>query len=521
MAKTVRRVIFPAWENKVAPCGGESGCPARTNIAGSLYALSRGDIEQAWQIMMESHPFRAVLGRVCYAFCESPCNRGSFDTPISIQHLEMVIGDEGFNPDWKIPIEKLENPKKVAIIGAGPAGLSAAYYLARAGYNVEVFEKADKPGGMMRYGIPEYRLERTVLDREIDFILALGVTLNTGQNVDGGKLKSLSSLFDGVIVTTGAGTPVTADFDGSGKARAGLRFLQETQSGKRESLKGKSVVVIGGGNVAMDTCRTAVRLGAKSVTVVYRRTIEEMPAHMNEYEEALEEGVNFGFLLAPVSWDGGKAVFQRNRLSEPDESGRRKPEPIPGETEELEADILFTAIGQKPHEWKKTADNVFFAGDVLPGAEGTVIHAIADARRAADELHRKLSERKLFEEPAEEVTYDKMNIGRYYEKRMRLLNASVSASVRTGNFEQYINRVSAEEAVVEAERCFYCGTCVGGLDSSCDWCFHACPDDSMDKKQIEWTPDGALFEANENCGGCSKCWEYCPRYVVRPKEQEI
>ena len=523
MVKGKSTFVAPKWENKTAPCGGVDGCPAGTNIAGAMYALSRGEAGMAWRIMMESHPLRGVLGRVCYNFCESPCNRGAFDTPIAIQHLEMVLADEGFDSKWR-PSIKRKNSKSVAIIGAGPAGLTAAYFLVREGYTVEIFDAQDKPGGMMRYGIPEYRLERSVLDREINFILSLGVKLNSNHRIDNKKLKSMVSgkKYHAVLLAAGADTPIDLEMKGDKKVgEYGLEFLRITQNGNKPSLKGKSVVVIGGGNTAMDTCRSAVRLGAKSVKVAYRRTEEEMPAHHIEYTEAREEGVEFGFLLSPLSYNGKEIIFQKNRLGEPDESGRRRPEPIKGETEKYAVDKLFVAIGQRPSSWEKPGKvkKLYHAGDVLIDSPGTVIHAIADGKRAAADIHRNLSSGKeLFPEPQPEVPYDQMNILRYYKKKMRLRMPEEKASVRATTFNPVLPAVSVSEAEVEAARCFYCGTCVGGAETDCDWCFHACDNDGLEKLMKPWEHEGVFYQINDNCDGCAKCWQDCPRFVVTPAE---
>jgi len=523
MVKAKSTFVLPKWENKTAPCGGADGCPAGTNIAVAMYALSLGKADMAWRIMMESHPLRGVLGRVCYNFCENPCNRGAFDTPIAIQHLEMVLADEGFDPKWR-PSIKRKNGKRVAIIGAGPAGLTAAYFLVREGYAVEIFDAHDKPGGMMRYGIPEYRLERSVLDREINFILSLGVKLNSNHRIDNKKLKSMTGgkKYHAVLLAAGADMPIDLDMKGGKKiGEYGINFLRTTQNGKKPSLKGQSVVVIGGGNTAMDTSRSAVRLGAQSVTVAYRRTEEEMPAHRIEFIEAREEGVEFRFLLSPLSFSGKEITFQKNRLGEPDESGRRRPEPVEGETENYAADKLFVAIGQRPSRWEKPGKDqkLYHAGDVLPDSPGTVIHAIADGRRAAADIHRRLSGGKeLFPKPQPEVPYEQMNILRYYKKKMRLRTPHTPPGLRAASFDPILPAVSAGEAAVEAARCFYCGTCVGGRDTACDWCFHACENDGLEKLMKPWVHEGVFYKTNENCDGCARCWEDCPRYVVRPSE---
>lgn len=526
MSKVKTAFIVPEWENKTAPCAGAGGCPAGTNIAGALYALSRGDANMAWQIMMESHPLRGVLGRVCYGFCEKPCNRGHFDSPIAIQRLEAVLADEGFDAAWR-PSIKRKNDKKVAIIGGGPAGFTAGYFLVRAGYEVEIFEEGKKPGGMLRYGIPEYRLDRNVLDRELDFILSLGggqqrIKLHSERRVDNDELKSLvkGKKFHAVLVATGADKAVKIDI--KGKTENGLKFLRATSSGRKTSLEGQSVLVIGGGNTAMDSSRTALRLGASPVVVAYRRTQDEMPAHREELVQAREEGVVFRFLLTPVSFENGVMKFQKNRLSLPDESGRRAPEPIPGEMEEITADKILVAVGQMPAKWDLPASRkLFFAGDVLADSKGTVIHAIADGKRAASEIHKTLSGgKKLFEESMPEVPYEKMNISLYYQKRARLRTMPVTARARSKNFDNVMAPTSKAEAMLEADRCFKCGTCLGGVDSTCDWCFHACNGKGLEKKNLPWSPKEVFFEISDKCDGCGKCWENCPRNVVTPSELE-
>lgn len=516
--------IIPVWKNKVAPCGGERGCPAFTDIAASLHALSRGDANHAWRIMMRTHPLRATLGRVCYAFCENPCNRGYFDTPISIQMLEAVIGDNGFDPDWR-PEMAPRNGKKVMIIGAGPAGLAAGWFLNIHGFSVIIHEADEKPGGVLRYGIPSYRLPKDVLDREITLITDMGVEIKHGSKViEGDLVKALDSGdCDAVIIATGAGKSKSADFPGEDMALNGLDFLRQVNTTPHDPkrFEGDKVVVIGGGNVAMDACRCAIRLGAKSVTVVYRRTEGMMPAHEHEVSQAREESVAFAFLLSPEEYDGKVLKARKMALGPEDESGRRKPFPLE-ETADIPADVVITAIGQTPEVFKVSGhDNVFLAGDAEPDSEGTVIHAIASGKRAADDVSRLLTGKAICEPLGEEVTYEKMNVGRYFEPQMRLRHPAVKASQRAKNFEPVDRIISPDEGMVEANRCFRCGMCIGGLNSDCDWCFRACDGKkSVEKLMIEWNPEGPLFKVGDDCDACGRCWEDCPRYVVRPMEAD-
>ena len=517
--------ITPVWRNRTAPCGGAQGCPAHTDIAASLHALAMNDPGRAWKIMMQSHPLRATLGRVCYAFCEKPCNRGKFDSPISIQALEAVIGDNGFDPDWR-PDMKKPNGKKILILGSGPGGLTAGYFLQLAGFEVEIFEADDKPGGMMRYGIPSYRLDKSVLDREIGFIEKCGVTIRLNRKVSAKDVTELlnNRNFDAVIVAVGAGTARRAGFKGEDKAVAGLTFLRRVNTGVlgRDEFKKKNVIVIGGGNVAMDACRSAIRLGAESVTTLYRRSEEMMPAHSAEVRHAKEEGVMLIFLVAPYSYDGSVLKGRKMRLGAPDESGRMRPEPT-NEIVEYRADTVISAVGQVPAQWDiEDTQNVFICGDVDPESEGTVIHAIASGKKAAERASVFLVGERLFSDLDEEVTYDKMNVDRYFTPGMRLRPRVERPSVRKDSFEPVERMPSLDEGVVEADRCFRCGVCIGGLNSDCDWCFRACgKQGAIVKLMVEWNPEGPLFEKGDNCDVCGACWEDCPRYVVRPTVTEV
>ena len=518
----VKRIV-PSWENKSAPCGGLQGCPAHTDIAGALHALSVSNPKLAWTIMMASHPFRGTLGRVCYGFCETPCNRGSYDTAISIQMLEAVIGDNGFDPDWRPEIAP-KNGKKVAIIGAGPAGLTAGWFLNIAGYQVVVFESEEKAGGVLRYGIPSYRLSRDVLDREIGLISDSGVQINYNSRVENLSKTFLEKEgFDAAILAIGAGKSRSAGIEGEEKTISGLDMLKQVNTEKTHNriFNGKNIVVIGGGNVAMDACRSAIRLGAKSVKVLYRRTETEMPAHQHEIDEAREEGAEFIFLMSPEKYEGQTLTARKMTLAEPDESGRRKPAPS-DETVDFDADEVIMAIGQESSVFDvDTTENVFYAGDVDPNSEGTVIHAIAAGKKAAEAIHQKLFGKPLFPTLLEEVTYRQMNIDRYFEPEMRLRSSVTPVAERRNSFVETDPVVRLDEGIMEANRCFRCGVCIGGINSDCDWCFRACgPKQGIEKYMVEWNNKGPLFEIAPGCDFCGKCWEDCPRYVVTPVEVE-
>ncbi len=507
--------VLPVWENKTAPCGGEGGCPANTNIAASLHALSTGDALTAWKIMMETHPFRSVLGRVCYGFCETPCNRGKFDTPISIQALEAVIGDNGFDDGWA-PEKAPANGQKVVVIGAGPAGLTAAWYLTLAGFTVGVHESAEKPGGVLQYGIPSYRLPKHVLDREIAYLVKYGVTIITGSRVTPESLGPLMEKegYTSAVIAIGAGKSRLGGFPGEDSSVNGLEFLRRVNSGEvdKTEFEGKNVAVIGGGNVAMDASRCAIRLGAKSVTVYYRRNEELMPAHDHEVSQAKKEGAVFEYFSAPSNLAGSSLTLEKMSLAA--NNGYITPT---GATYDVIADIVIMAIGQTPTEYPvEQGYNLYFAGDANEDSPGTVIHAIADGKSVASKIYKRFSGKPMFAEIGEEVTYEKMNVSRYFEPKQRLRLQPVR---HPEGFEPVDPVATLEEGVLEADRCFRCGLCVGGLNSACDWCFRACdPGKGLKKHMVEWNHTGPLFSlSQEDCDTCGKCWEDCPRYVVTPQ----
>ncbi|MDH4184187.1 MAG: FAD-dependent oxidoreductase [Nitrospinota bacterium] len=513
--------IKPVWANVAAPCGGVNGCPAQTNIAGALHALALGDVSQAWRIMMRTHPFRSVLGRVCYGFCEAPCNRGRFDSPIAIQALEAAIGDLGHDPAWTPP-RAAANGRRVMVAGAGPCGLTAAWYLGLAGFEVEVFEAEEKPGGMMRYGIPSYRLEKEALDREIKYLENSGVRINLKFPLNNSDIMGWlnQGKYHAALVATGAGTSRAAGFAGEEKAINGLEFLKKVNTGAISGpfYAGKSLVVIGGGNVAMDASRSLIRLGAKSVTVIYRRSEKEMPAHSHEVAQAREEGVAFEFMGAPEQYDGRKLTIRRMKPGKPDASGRMAPEPT-STLVVFPADGLITAVGQVWTQWDFPPDHerIYFAGDARPDSRGTVIHAIASGKAAADLISRDLAGKALFAPVGEEASWEKMNVRRYFTPSMRLRILRQRPEARIKSFDPFERIADHEEAQLEAGRCFRCGTCVGGLDTECDYCFLACGQRGMvAKKLVDWNPEGPFYDSGEGCSSCGKCWEDCPRYVVRP-----
>jgi NADH-quinone oxidoreductase subunit F len=421
-------------EDLRAPC--QAACPVGTNAGLYVSLVAEGKYDEAFQVAAESNPFPAICGRVCTAPCESVCRRGEFDEPIAIRDLKRFAADHSTTKKRRIAASTQQYAEKIAIVGAGPTGLSAAYYLARRGYKVTVFDAMPVAGGMMAIGIPDYRLPRAELQRDIDSICELGVEirLNTALGRDI-TLEDLEMDFSAVLLAVGAQRSqrlgVSGEAELEGVIPATL-FLQKFNLDPETQLKG-NVVVVGGGSTAMDAARSALRAGAQSVKVIYRRTRAEMPAQAEEIREALKEGIELMELVAPQRILGTEEatvqgiVCQRMKLGEPDEKGRRRPEPIPDSTFTLETDSILVAIGEAPDPsflppgtsieiaaWggllinKETLatgmPGVFAAGDVTYGPK-TIIHAAAHGRKAAQSIHaylRKHSIRDFAEMPSGE-----------------------------------------------------------------------------------------------------------------------
>lgn len=519
---------------KLAPC--MDACPQGTEIRKMLMTIAKTEdrgrtfeesYEMAWNIIAEKNPLPAVCGRVCPHPCEDACNREAKDGAPSINQVERFIGDFGIRKGLKLKGPETKRDEKIAILGAGPAGLSAAFHLARRGYGVTLFEAFDKAGGMLRYGIPEYRLPRDILDAEIQRILDLGVELKlrtaVGRDIPYEEVKgSHKAVFVAIGAHQGRSMRVAGE-EAEGVFR-GAEFLNVCNSGK-PPVVGNDVIVIGGGDTAIDAARMSVRLGAKNVTIVYRRTIEEMPAVKEEIEGAQEEGIKIEFLVQPIEIlvKDGKAVgmkCQRQELGEPDSSGRRRPVPVDGSEFEISASAIIPAISQAPifdgleavpndKGWvqpdkfqRLVQEGVFAGGDVSNLA--LVTTAIAQGRFAAEAIDAYCNGKDpVAKQKPPLVDKSRVKLGFYDPKeRSKPTHLPVEERFRD-NVHVEINKGLTEEQVRhEASRCMSCGYCF-----DCGTCWSFCQDNAIVKPMEGGGPYTYKLEL---CQGCKKCMEECP-----------
>ena len=513
------RSSTPIHKDILPPCN--HSCPAGENIRGYIDLIKKNDVSMAFELLTSSNPLPAVCGRVCYHPCQANCSRHSFDIELQVRLIEKFIGDWGIEKKTAAPIADLIS-KKVAIIGSGPAGAAAAHYLRRMGVSVTIYDDSAEPGGILRYGIPSYRLGRDVLRSELERVLhAIEFKPNChfGSDIDIGNLIG----YDAVFLATGAHISRRLGVDGEKLpgVESGLGFLKRVSSGNNEKIDGKKVIVVGGGNTACDVARTAYRLGAV-VTLVYRRTENEMPAFSEEIEELKREPIRTEFLAAPVrvekNSDGAlKTSFIRMKLGKPDSSGRARPEPVKGSEFEIMADRVFSAIGEDPDLSffpeaeqrsdggfdfskvdKRLREKLYIGGDILPNPR-TVPHAVGSGRLAAEKIMAMFEGREY--QPSQNIVEiagpDDINF--IYFSKVNELKWKVGLAP-----DGYIP--DARKAFEEAGRCFSCGVC-----SECDNCYNFCPDMSVIK-----TADG--YHVNlDYCKGCGICAQECPGGSIKMK----
>lgn len=507
------RVERPLYVNLMPPCN--NACPAGENIQNWLYLAEDGSYEAAWRSLVIENPFPAIMGRVCYHPCQTACNRAQLDEAVGINSVERFLGDLAIEKGWRIEVTAPATGFHVLVIGAGPAGLSAAYHLRRLGHHVTLREAGKAAGGMMRFGIPKYRLPREVLDAEVARIAEMGVKFQLGHHVENLQ-DAIDEGFDAIFLAVGAqiGKRAYIPAGEAAKILEAVNVLHEVEDGNAPML-GRRVVVYGGGNTAIDVARTAKRLGAEEAIIVYRRTREKAPADDGEIQEAIEEGVLMKWLSTVKHAESGSLKIEKMAL---DEKGFPQPT---GEFEDLEADSLVLALGQEVDLSliNNIADlevrdgvvqvnssmmtgraGVFAGGDMVP-AERTVTTGVGHGKKAARNIDAWLRKTQYVkpENPAV-VEYQDMNPW-YYSDAPHAVRPRLEGARRASNFDEVVQGLDESTALYEARRCMSCGNCF-----ECDNCFGVCPDNAV----IKLGP-GKGFEFNlDYCKGCGICVTECP-----------
>ena len=513
------RIQRPVYQDKWPPCG--EGCPAHEDIRAYLALVTAGRHEAAWRKLTEQNPFPGVCGRICPHPCERACNRGQVDEAVAIHHVERHLGDLALAGRWRHAAARARTGTRVGIVGAGPAGLACAYYLARQGYSVTVFDAASEPGGTLRWGVPDYRLPKTVLAREIDAILALGVELRLGTRIgtDVGA-DELREQCDAIFLAVGALAPHTpAEGDVSGHSvEHGIGFLRRVNAGERPTLPSR-VAVVGAGSTAVDVARCARRLGAEQVTIVSPQDrpgsrpgqpAEEMTASPAEIAEAEAEGVRLLLrrgvqrLVRSGQHLDGLQVAQVDHVF--DDGGRFKPALYEGTETFLAAGHVIVAIGQEP-DWRgleslppDPATGVFVGGDAGGGAR-TAATAIGTGHEAAEAIMAYL-EGQLAVPPRRPapLPFDALH-PQYYRRQSRGREPQADPAARVRDFSEVAAGLEAADATYEAGRCLDCGACL-----ECDNCWHFCPDAAV----IKLGPGLRYRYDYEFCKGCGICAQECP-----------
>ena len=516
------RVLKPTYIERQAPCS--SNCPAGTDVRLFVKQTSEKKFEEAYKTIYEHNPFPSTCGRVCPNFCEQNCNRLELDEGLNVGAIERFLGDNYFNN--KVEKSRINKKEKIGIIGSGPAGLTAALKIRQKGYDTTVFEALPYAGGMMRTGIPEFRLPENILDMEIKRIEDQGVKIVLNKKVTVGDLEKE---FDAIVAAVGSHIGTKMNIPNEDKVLDGIEFLHNFKmKGNNYDMKqGDKVAVIGGGNTAIDVARTSLRLGGKP-TIYYRRTRKEMPAIAHEVNEALAEGVEIKFLTAPVALNkNGKISLTmiQMELGEPDESGRRKPVPIKGSEKEIVVDKVIAAVGQWYDEFVFAGNKlnpvqgqvdikanvpVFCSGDMAWG--GTVTEAIGSGNKVAEEIHSYFKGIPYSHESVKGdiVVPEDLNFA-YYLPTPRTQNPVKKSANLLNDFEEVVKGLTETEVLIESKRCLHCGDCY-----SCGNCYNYCPDaaiyiDEDDRLRIDY----------DYCKGCGICAYECPCSAINIQLSEV
>ncbi len=518
------RTHRPVYLDRLPPCNNQ--CPAGEDIQGWLFHAESGDYEGAWRHLTRDNPFPAIMGRACYHTCEGACNRGKIDLPVGINSVERFLGDEALKKGWAFVAPAKETGKHVLVVGAGPSGMSAAYHLRCLGHQVTVAEAGPMVGGMMRFGIPKYRLPREVMDAEMKRITDIGVTVKLNTKVDDIMVSMKEGRFDAAFLAVGAHIAKRA-FIPSGDASHVMDAVAVLRSmeGEDKPMLGRRVIVYGGGNTAIDVARTAKRLGAEPI-IVYRRTRDKMPAHDFEVEEAIEEGVMMKWLSTIKHTDGGKTLIEKMEL---DANGQPQPT---GEIEELEADSLILALGQEVDlslldkvpgleiaggvvkvgaNMMTGHPGIFAGGDMVP-AERNVTVAIGHGKKAARNIDAWLRGEEHKQAAKHELASFEMLNTWYYTDAPKTVRPTLDMIRRQSTFDEVQGGLDESNALFEARRCLSCGNCF-----ECDNCYGVCPDNSV----IKLGP-GRRFQFNyDYCKGCGICVSECPCGAIKMVPEEI